>query len=260
MTEAMASLPSDTPLRLLHLTDLHLFANDRDKLRGVNTNASLAAVLDDIAVAKWDALAALATGDLIQDDTRAAYRRCRTHLEALGLPVILVPGNHDVRPLMAEELAGDPFAYCPTLELGRWSVICLDSCVDGRAGGHLADAEIEKLKDHLSSTASDFVLVCLHHPPVELGSRWLDSVGLDNGAELLDVAACGVRGMLFGHAHQAFDDTVAGVRLLGTPSTCRQFLPKSDEFATDDNPPAYRRLELCEDGTINTELIWVNYD
>jgi len=34
-------------------------------------------------------------------------------------------------------------------------------------------------------------------------------------------------------------------------------MPGSDEFALDDKPPAYRRIELSADGTVSTELVWV---
>ena len=45
---------------------------------------------------------------------------------------------------------------------------------------------------------------------------------------------------------------------MATPSTCRQFRPRSDEFATDDKPPSYRRITLRADGTVDTELLWVD--
>ena len=94
---------------------------------------------------------------------------------------------------------------------------------------------------------------------MDLGSKWLDSVGLSNAREFLDlISSCpAVRGAIFGHAHQAFDDVVNGIHIIGTPSTCRQFKPGSDEFALDDNPPAYRRIKLHGDGSIDSELIWV---
>ena len=69
-----------------------------------------------------------------------------------------------------------------------------------------------------------------------------------------------MRGLLFGHVHQALDQTHRGIRVLGTPSTCRQFLPDSDDFALDDRPPAYRRIALLADGGIDEELIWVAHD
>ena len=51
----------------------------------------------------------------------------------------------------------------------------------------------------------------LHHPPVALGSRWLDSVGMDNGDEALRrFAASGkVRLAIFGHVHQDFETEYA---------------------------------------------------
>ncbi len=92
-----------------------------------------------------------------------------------------------------------------------------------------------------------------------MGSRWLDSVGLeDREAFLESVGRSGkVRLILFGHVHQAYDSEYDGIRIVGTPSTCRQFAAGSDEFAVDDNPPAYRRISLYTDGRFEHELIWV---
>jgi len=90
-------------------------------------------------------------------------------------------------------------------------------------------------------------------------SKWLDTVGLDNGDEFLVRAASSgrVRAAIFGHVHQHYDAEHDGIRLVATPSTCRQFLPRADEFAVDDRPPAYRLIELHADGSINAELMWV---
>ena len=93
-----------------------------------------------------------------------------------------------------------------------------------------------------------------------MGSAWLDSVGMANGDEVLErLRNLGrVRALAFGHVHQEYDDDYEGIRILATPSTCRQFKPDSDEFAVDENPPAYRRIELGADGTVATEVVWVD--
>jgi Icc protein len=49
-----------------------------------------------------------------------------------------------------------------------------------------------------------------------------------------------------------------GVRYMATPATCAQFKPRSDDFALDDKPPGYRVLELMPDGSIATEVVWVD--
>ena len=66
-----------------------------------------------------------------------------------------------------------------------------------------------------------------------------------------------VRGIVFGHVHQAHDGFRGGVRILGTPSTCAQFLPGSDRFQVDPRPPAYRHLVLRANGAIGTRLNWL---
>ena len=63
---------------------------------------------------------------------------------------------------------------------------------------------------------------------------------------------------MFGHAHQPYDAEHYGIRVLGTPSTCRQFMPGSEDFAVDDCPPAYRRITLHSDGSMDNELILVD--
>jgi Icc protein len=47
------------------------------------------------------------------------------------------------------------------------------------------------------------------------------------------------------------------IRLMGTPSTCMQFAQDADEFEVDVRPPAYRWIELGDDGGIETGLEWV---
>ena len=102
-------------------------------------------------------------------------------------------------------------------------------------------------------------MLCLHHPPVKIGSAWLDTVGLDEPEEFFErIGASGkVRLAIFGHVHQEYDSEHHGVQIIGTPSTCAQFKPGSDDFAVDDRPPAYRRIQLHADGQFETELLWV---
>ena len=244
----------------MHLTDPHLFAERESALRGTVTYDSLSRVLGHVANAEWQAEQILLTGDLVQDDSATAYEHIATLLEPFGLPVLTVPGNHDVRPMMKSTLPAGQFDYCGSARHGNWLLTGLDSCIHGSAAGKLSSAELTRLTETIAASDAEHILVCLHHPPIPLGSRWLDSVGLENGREFLNVLSESgrVRSVLFGHAHQAFDEHRDGLRILGTPSTCRQFMPQSDNFALDDRPPAYRRIELHADGAVNTELLWLD--
>jgi len=103
----------------------------------------------------------------------------------------------------------------------------------------------------------------LHHHPIDSGSRWLDTVGLVNASAFLDITDrhLGVRGILWGHVHQSHDSLRSNahgvVRLMATPSTCVQFLPKSDDFMLDTLPPGFRTLELHADGRIDSQVRWL---
>jgi len=253
----MVSMSSD--LRLLQLSDPHLFGSAEAELRGINTRASLAAVLRHARAQHWNNEAILLTGDLVNDDA-GGYATLKDLLGNLGKPVWCLPGNHDDPAVMREELAEPPFSIGGHHDSGAWRVVLLDSCVPKKAYGRLPEAELRRLQSALSSAGNRHVLVALHHHPLPMGSRWIDSVALRHPEELFRITDCFacVRGIVWGHVHQSHDSRRKGVRLLATPSTCAQFLPGSANFAVDPAPPAYRRLILHPDGTIDTEVVRVD--
>jgi 3',5'-cyclic-AMP phosphodiesterase len=245
-------------VRLTHFTDPHLYGDEHESLRGVATLPALQAALARARATDWPPDAVLVTGDLVQDDP-AGYAHFRRLFGELGRPVLCLPGNHDEPAAMKRELAAKPFMVGGHVDLGRWRIVLLDSCIPGSASGALSAQELERLDAALASAGQRHCLVCLHHHPVAMGSRWLDHVGLNNAPEFLHTldAHRNVRAVVWGHVHQAYDTLRKGVRLLATPSTCAQFLPHADDFAIDRRPPAFRTLELRPDGSLLTEVVWV---
>ncbi|MDH3587879.1 MAG: 3',5'-cyclic-AMP phosphodiesterase [Gammaproteobacteria bacterium] len=245
--------------RLLQFTDPHLYAERGGEMRGVRTLETLLATMRQARQRHWPPDAILVTGDIAQDESQGAYQLFRECFGALGVPIHCLPGNHDAPEFMQELLTQAPFGYCETLTLGDWCVPMLDSHTPGDAGGRLGQDQLDRLADLLNHSAGKHFLICLHHHPVSSGSRWLDTVALRNAADLWDIVEQHdhVRGLLWGHVHQEYDDRRNGVLLLATPSTCRQFKPNMIKFALDeDRPPAYRWLELYPDGNIITEVAW----
>ena len=246
-----------TPTRLVQFTDCHLFGNPDGLLRGIATLPSLRATVASAMRAScgWDAT--LLTGDLVQDDP-TGYAHVRDVFGDFGHPVHCIPGNHDDPTALRRELSVPPFKVGGHAHFDDWLVVMLDSCVPGFANGELSTGELERLDKLLKGNARRHALVCLHHHPVRMGSRWLDQVGLENASVFWDVLGAhrSVRGVLWGHVHQAFDIRRGDVQLMGTPSTCAQFKPNIDGFAIDARPPAYRWLELQQDGSIRTQVEW----
>jgi 3',5'-cyclic-AMP phosphodiesterase len=244
-------------MKILQITDPHLYGSASGALRGVVTDASLRNVLDEAYASVPDFEALLVTGDLVQDDP-SGYLRFRSIFGNSQKPVLCVPGNHDEPSIMRESLAGAPFQMCGKYSAGGWQLVMLDSCDPGHVGGRLTVQELERLDRTLAASPAH-AMVCLHHHPIEMGSRWIDTIGLANRDDFWRVidAHAHVRAVVWGHVHQEYDGNRGRVRLFATPSTGAQFLPKSDRYAVDTRPPAYRPFALHPDGGIESEIRWV---
>ncbi len=240
------------PFRLVQITDTHLRA--RPSLSwGVDVDAGLAAVLAAVRARGADAL--LLTGDLVHDEGEAAYARLRGLIAATGLPALCLPGNHDDATRLAAccDDTG-PLRLARAIALGGWRLVALDSSVPGEPGGALGDAELARLAAQLEAHPATPTLVALHHPPLAIGSPWLDTMMLADADALFAVLARHrqVRAVAFGHIHQQFEAEHGGLRLLAAPSTCVQFRPGTAEPETDPLPPGYRWLDLHPDGRFET--------
>jgi Icc protein len=159
---------------------------------------------------------------------------------------------------MRRSLNAAPFQVCGAHNIGAWQFIMLDSYDPGHVGGRLTQSELARLDRTLADSPAH-AMICLHHHPVAMGSRWLDTIGLANADEFWRIVDSHphVRGVAWGHVHQNYDARRGNVRLFATPSTGAQFLPKSDRYAVDSQPPAYRRFDLHADGRIETAVRWV---
>lgn len=246
-------------VQLIHVTDPHLFADPERELYGVRTAESFRRVVEHALAHGPRPDAIIATGDIGDDYTAEAYRRFRETLEPAGVPVYCCPGNHDDPREMAVLLDDRGFQYCGRARLGDWGLVLVDTHLPGQPHGRVSPGELARLDADLAGFAEVPTLVCLHHPPVEVGSRWLDSVGLLNPADVLAVIDRHpqVRAVIGGHVHQEHDHLRKGVRLLTTPSTCAQFTPRTEQCVMDTRPPGYRRLTLRDDGSIETHVEWL---
>jgi Icc protein len=144
----------------------------------------------------------------------------------------------------------------PVLEIGGWRVVMLDTLVAGSVYGMLRSDQLDLLDQALSEASAHHHLICLHHHPVSIGSRWMDTIGLRNPDALFEVLDrhSNVRALLWGHIHQEFDHWRNDLRLLASPSTGVQFTPQSEDFQVDSAAPGYRWLRLYADGRLDTEV------
>ncbi|MGH6718240.1 MAG: metallophosphoesterase family protein [Alphaproteobacteria bacterium] len=244
-------------VRLTQITDCHVTAGPDVPFAGVDPLARLEAVLRHIAAGPSPD-AVLATGDLVAEGTDTEYRRLAPALAAIGPPVFVVPGNHDVGATLDRHLLGATVRRQPAWTVGSWRVLFLDSTVPGHMDGTLGPQRLAELDRTLAADGVRPTLVVVHHNPVATGGP-ADDCPLTDGVALFDTLDRHdqVRGVLWGHIHAAFDAQRRGVRLMGTPSSAVQFPVRPGSLAWIEDAPGYRRLALHPDGRIETEVVWV---
>jgi len=239
-------------MRLIQLTDCHLLADPQQLSRGFNTHDCLSQVAEHLKNTAADAF--IFTGDLSQDGSAVSYQYLHALLDFTDKPVYALPGNHDDAIVMREQLS----AQCVhSAELGNWQVLLLDSQVTGEAFGEINQADLNWLSLWLKTSTGKPTLIAIHHQPLAVGSQWTDDIMLQNGDQLLNILKgyADVKGLIFGHVHQEFDQQFGHIRIMGCPSTCFQFKAKVDEFAVDKTLQAgYRWLDLNDDGSLESGI------
>ncbi|HEY8583184.1 MAG TPA: metallophosphoesterase [Capillimicrobium sp.] len=172
--------------------------------------------------------AVIVTGDLAEHAAPAEYAHARRLADELGLPVHVIPGNHDRRAAMRASLGlpgapEDPVRF--DVRAGALRVIGCDTLVEGRDEGRLGREGLAWLGARLAEGGDTPTIVALHQPPVLVGMPFADEIALvaDDRAALADLLAAhpAVRLVTAGHAHLAVRSALGGTPAMVGPSTWR---------------------------------------
>ena len=241
-----------TVIKFTQITDLHLGPTPDFTCRSIATYKTLQAVLAAIDSDGRGDDRLLLTGDIASDAQPQAYQLLDQLLVAQKRQALWLPGNHDQMHLMQANLAHFPFM--PVFETKHWAIIMLDSSLPDQAEGLISRGQLHQLERHLDALANKNILVAMHHSPVEVNSLWVDKHRIANHSLLqqLLVAHGKVRAVINGHIHQQHMADWDGIAVYATPSTCFQFKPQATDFTLGDQSPAYRWIDLHDNGEINT--------
>ncbi len=251
------SVPSDKKkdmtVRILQLTDCHLLSDPEAKLKGVPTTSSLREVLAFIAEnEEFDYL--VISGDLAQDEQLKTYQILREMLGEWVPRLRLIPGNHDdrsfLRQTFPEITAGSDGVLTFSLQVNGWRVIGLDSHVPGQVWGSIDEKQLEWLRRELSLDSQCPTVLFLHHPPISVGSPWLDRIGLTESESLVGMISGSpqIRLVCSGHVHQEFAGKLGEAEVVTTPATSFQFRPREEVPIFDLISTGFRVVTLGTSG------------
>ncbi len=235
------------PMRFLHCSDIHLL-----NLRGVGPHRFLnkrltggvnlmlkrgrhhSELLFDRMVEHARTLEldrVVITGDLSNLALEQEFEHIAGKLEAIGLPVTIIPGNHDaytrgsVRSRRFESMLGhymegerlgeDHEHYYPFVQ--RFGEIALIGVSTAHASlplyavGNVGPLQLARLEQILQALGRESVvrIVLIHHPVMEGVSKKRHD--LEDIAEFgAVIARCGAELILHGHEHRAIEGAIPG--------------------------------------------------
>jgi len=243
---------SDTPFTLLQISDCHLCDAHDGLYKAQSPDENILRLLPALKATKPDGI--VLTGDVAEQGDRAAYERAATYFHALAPHKAWIPGNHDDRSMMSEVLSNKGFVFESVLLWGQWRLVLLDSVIDNDPAGELDDEAIALLMTQAKSDQP--TLVFIHHPPLPVGAAWIDKYPLKNPQALMEaIDSNWVKAVCFGHVHQVFSETRAGVQYLSAPATSVNSQSGFDVFTPDPTGPKARWFKLWPNGRWATGVI-----
>jgi predicted MPP superfamily phosphohydrolase len=222
---------ADGPTRIALISDLHVMlvaTNNQQRLYPLR----LARTVEAVNAAQVDLV--LATGDLTEHGTEAAFAEFRRRVSGLKAPLLVVPGNHDIGnkriPGANKDVANFGRLRRYELNFGRSffvreiagvRIVGVNSCILGTRLSR------EKqmwnfLEEQLAEPSKTPTLLMMHHPPFlkDIDEPGGDYFNLEPypRARLLGLARQGgVAAILSGHIHRGLTNRVQNTVLLTTP-------------------------------------------
>lgn len=252
-------MTTDNAVRIIQLSDLHLFADPQQILMGVNTQESFNAIVAMLKKEKFSF--AILSGDLGQDGSEKAYLRIAKALKFFQVPIYYVPGNHDDSRVLAAVYPVENISNQRHIILKNWQIILLNSVIPEAVDGYLDDAQLTYLKNCLQDYPEHRALIFFHHSPILLNTAWLDKYCIKNAAKFWDLVNnhANVTGVFYGHVHMEAVEKVEGVYCYSAPATCFQFKRYAEQFALENIAPGYRIIELSVAGRLTTLVKRLSY-
>ncbi len=231
---------------IAHLSDPHLDGTDvpRDRLRRVTAYLREFRTPVDVV---------LVSGDLADHGLPAEYAELAAELPT-DVPVLVLPGNHDVSAPLRAGLAsfvdavGDGHPVHQVRDVAGARFVLVDTTVPGEDHGLLSSESLAWLDGVLREPFDGPVFVAMHHPPLLTHYEVIDQYML-HAQDALEAVLRGkpITAILTGHIHNAMVTSFAGHLVLGAPGI-RSTVPLDFEPPTPGGSPvdtsAYPGLAL----------------
>ena len=245
---------SAATLRLIQLTDLHLFADVKQQFKGCTTHAALERTLDFIAKEDLRPDAFLLTGDLAHDHKAETYLRLADMLEHFHVPSFALAGNHDSGSVMQSVYPSKGVSIDPWQNIGGWRILLLPTAIPEHADGRIDPEVWAQLTAEMQQQPDKPYLLAMHHNLPAHPLRDIRASVADASQYRQALAHWpAIRAVLSGHVHQTFTIYEGHCLYLSAPSTGVD--PYPERVQDTMSRPGFRLIDCFADGQIISDII-----
>ncbi|WP_049974434.1 phosphodiesterase [Azospirillum sp. B4] len=247
---------------IAHITDFHIVPEPALCYGHSDTRAGLRRAVAALMAIRPRPDLVVASGDLVDEPSPEAYATLRGLLAPLDIPLVLIPGNHDDRALLAATFP--EHTYLPpggdlanfALDFDAVRLIGFDAVVAGKEYADPAPAALDWLAATLAAQPGRPTMMVMHHPPLRTGLAFMDAIQPPWPSRFTEILEANrqVKLIACGHVHRAIEGVLGGARVSSGGSTGHQFA-----FATDldqapqlSDEPAIIRLHLWHEGAVTS--------
>jgi Icc protein len=246
-------------MKIIQISDTHLFANDELDIFGVKSNVKFKEVITKIINEDADDLDIIfLTGDISQDETAESYQIIANYLSKLNIPIYWIPGNHDhlARVNVAFQYAKN-FNRKTNLTLPNWHFIFLNTKMEGKEYGYLSSTELTILRNEIvNSEINKKIAIVMHHHPAPVGTPLIDNYILKNTEDFWDIViGTKVKLIICGHVHGDYQFTHNNICIESAPATCLQWKKGTKDLETDKRI-GYKIYHFDQGGYRANAKIW----
>ncbi len=250
-------------MKIAQITDLHLTCDCNASKNGVIPYESLLNVLSHIKINYPEIEEIVVTGDISNDETRESYDYLQDALEKNNFKYSRwIAGNHD------NQLLVDEFNNVNSKKINEdalnlqnytdWEILLLNTKIPKSVAGKVDDSDLQSILEttrsyenkQLNEKNQKKFVIFMHHPLIEVESKWIDKVSIENKNEVISKLSSSnsIKGVFCGHVHQEYFKEINGIKFYTTPSTCYQFKPEAESFKIDfSTTPGYRVIDFTTD-------------
>ena len=239
------------PFVLAQISDLHIKARGTLAYGVVDVAGMLRACVRHVLALKRQPDAVALTGDLTDGGRADEYALLREIIAPLGMPIYVIPGNHDKREALRSAFADHAYLR-QSSEFIQYAIddhplriVAIDTVIPRESGGELCEERIAWIERTLAQVPGAPTVVLMHHPPFTTFIGHMDAYGLRNPEALAPVISRHrqVLAILCGHVHRPIEARFAGTVASTSPSPAHQVALDLDVDAPSRfvmEPPAYR--------------------